>query len=34
MDAVERAEKNITLAMVNRVAKTLKISLFELFRNA
>ena len=34
MDAVERGEQNITLAMVNRVAKTLKISLSELFRNA
>lgn len=33
MGAVERGEKNITLAMVNKVAKALKISLAELFRN-
>jgi transcriptional regulator with XRE-family HTH domain len=33
MGALERGEKNITLAMVNKVAKTLKISLSELFRN-
>jgi transcriptional regulator with XRE-family HTH domain len=33
MGAVERGEKNITLAMVNRIAKTFKISLSELFRN-
>jgi transcriptional regulator with XRE-family HTH domain len=32
MGAVERGEKNITLAMVNKVAKALKISLAELFR--
>jgi transcriptional regulator with XRE-family HTH domain len=32
MGAVERGEKNITLAMVNKVAKALKISLSELFR--
>jgi transcriptional regulator with XRE-family HTH domain len=32
MGAVERGEKNITLAMVNRVAKALKISLAELFK--
>ncbi len=32
MGAVERGEKNITLAMLNRVAKALKISLSELFR--
>jgi transcriptional regulator with XRE-family HTH domain len=33
MGAVERGEKNITLAMVNKVAKALRISLAELFRN-
>lgn len=33
MGAVERGEKNITLAMTNKVAKALKISLAELFRN-
>lgn len=33
MGALERGEKNVTLAMVNRVAKTLKISLAELFKN-
>ncbi len=32
MGAVERGEKNITLAMVNRIAKTLRISLSELFK--
>jgi transcriptional regulator with XRE-family HTH domain len=32
MGAVERGEKNITLAMVNKVAKALKISLSELFK--
>lgn len=32
MGAVERGEKNITLAMVNKVAKALRISLAELFR--
>lgn len=32
MGAVERGEKNITLAMVNKVTKTLKISLSELFK--
>lgn len=32
MGAVERGEKNITLAMVNKVAKALKISLAELFK--
>jgi transcriptional regulator with XRE-family HTH domain len=32
MGAVERGEKNITLAMVHRVAKGLKISLQELFK--
>jgi hypothetical protein len=32
MGAVERGEKNITLAMVHRVAKSLKISLQELFK--
>jgi transcriptional regulator with XRE-family HTH domain len=33
MGAVERGEKNITLAMVNKIAKTLRISLSELFKN-
>jgi hypothetical protein len=33
MGAVERGEKNITLAMVNKVAKDLKISLAELFKS-
>ena len=33
MGAVERGKKNITLAMVNKVAKALKISLSELFRS-
>jgi len=32
MGAVERGEKNITLAMTNRIAKTLGISLSELFK--
>jgi transcriptional regulator with XRE-family HTH domain len=32
MGAVERGEKNITLAMVSKIAKALKISLSELFR--
>jgi XRE family transcriptional regulator, regulator of sulfur utilization len=32
MGALERGEKNITLSMVNKVAKGLKISLSELFR--
>jgi len=32
MGAVERGEKNITLAMTDRIAKTLKISLSELFK--
>ena len=32
MGAVERGEKNITLAMVNKVAKALKISLAEIFK--
>jgi transcriptional regulator with XRE-family HTH domain len=32
MGAVERGEKNITLVMVERVAKALKMSLAELFR--
>jgi transcriptional regulator with XRE-family HTH domain len=32
MGAVERGEKNITIQMVERVAKTLKISLAELFK--
>jgi transcriptional regulator with XRE-family HTH domain len=33
MGAVERGEKNITLAMVNKIAKALKISLSELFKH-
>jgi len=33
MGAVERGEKNITLAMVDRIAKTLKMSLSELFKS-
>ena len=33
MGAVERGEKNITLAMVGRIAGGLKISLAELFRS-
>jgi transcriptional regulator with XRE-family HTH domain len=32
MGAVERGEKNITLAMTNKIAKALKMSLSELFR--
>jgi transcriptional regulator with XRE-family HTH domain len=32
MGAVERGEKNITLAMVNKVARALKITLHELFK--
>ena len=32
MGAVQRGEKNIMLAMVNKVAKALKIPLSELFR--
>lgn len=32
MGAVERGEKNITLAMVDRIAKALKMSLSELFK--
>jgi transcriptional regulator with XRE-family HTH domain len=32
MGAVERGEKNITLAMVNKAARALKISLAELFK--
>jgi len=32
MGAVERGEKNITLAMVNKVTKALKIPLSELFK--
>lgn len=32
MGAVERGEKNITIQMVGRVAKALRISLSELFR--
>jgi hypothetical protein len=32
LGAVESGEKNITLVMVNKVAKALKISLTELFR--
>ena len=33
MGAVERGEKNITLAMVDRIAKALKMSLSELFKH-
>jgi transcriptional regulator with XRE-family HTH domain len=33
MGAVERGEKNITLASVNRIASTLKVSLSQLFKN-
>jgi transcriptional regulator with XRE-family HTH domain len=33
MGALERGEKNVTLAMLNKVAKALKISLSELFKN-
>ena len=32
MGAVERGEKNITIQMLVRIAKTLKISLAELFK--
>jgi len=32
MGAVERGEKNITIQMLERVAKALKISLAELFK--
>jgi len=32
MGAVERGEKNITIQMVNRVAKALKMSLSELLK--
>lgn len=32
MGAVERGEKNITLAMINKVARALRISLSELFK--
>jgi transcriptional regulator with XRE-family HTH domain len=32
MGAVERGEKNITLAMTNKIAKALKMSLSELFK--
>ncbi len=32
MGAVERGEKNITIQMVGRVAKALRISLSELFK--
>ena len=32
MGAVERGEKNITIVMVDRIAKTLKMSLSELFK--
>jgi transcriptional regulator with XRE-family HTH domain len=32
MGAVERGEKNITLAMTSKIAKALKISLAELFK--
>jgi transcriptional regulator with XRE-family HTH domain len=32
MGAVERGEKNITLAMLTRIAKALKIPLAELFK--
>ena len=33
MGAVERGEKNITLAMVDKIARTLKMSLSELFKS-
>lgn len=33
MGAVERGEKNITLAMIDRIAKALKMSLSELFKH-
>ena len=32
MGALERGEKNVTLAMVNKVARALKICLSELFK--
>jgi transcriptional regulator with XRE-family HTH domain len=32
MGAVERGEKNITLAMTNKIARALKITLAELFK--
>lgn len=32
MGAVERGEKNITLAMIDRITKALKMSLAELFK--
>jgi transcriptional regulator with XRE-family HTH domain len=32
MGAVERGEKNITLAMINKIARALNISLSELFK--
>jgi transcriptional regulator with XRE-family HTH domain len=32
MGAVERGEKNITLAMTNKIAKALNITLSELFK--
>ena len=32
MGAVERGEKNITLAMTNKIARALNISLSELFK--
>lgn len=32
MGAVERGEKNITIAMLDRIARALKISLAELFK--
>ena len=32
MGAVERGEKNISLAMTNKIAKALKMSLSELFK--
>lgn len=33
MGAVERGEKNITLAMTNKIAKALRITLSELFKS-
>ena len=33
MGAVERGEKNITLAMTNKIARALNISLSELFKS-
>jgi len=33
MGAVERGEKNITIQLVDRIAKALKISLSELFKS-